>query len=219
MAAQANPTPGSKLYHKLWKLDTSYNQTIGVSAVWDSEGMDPDLIFGVVVDQVFNASINLDPGTPKNDREAQKSPEWDQWKQGLWKEFDNFMSRDAWNILPWSELAEGAHVLQTKNVYKLKTDATDESKHIYKLRNVVLGYEQIPGVDYLESFAPLVTDTSVRVALVMSLYFSERDKDWVEEMLDVEAAFLNVNLGTKMYIQILQLIGELGFIMQEEQQK
>lgn len=46
-------------------------------------------------DLVFNTSINLDPGMPKNEKEAEKLPDWNKWKGGMWKEFDNFIKRDA----------------------------------------------------------------------------------------------------------------------------
>ncbi len=196
----AGPEPGGRLYRELAKLDTSYNRTLGVQEVSDDEE-EPSSLFETATDYVFSASINSDPGTPKNDREAQKSAHWQDWKEGMWREFDNFIKRDAWQFMDRAELPEGARVLRTKNDYKLKTDPVDETKN-YKLRNVILGYEQIPGVDYSESFAPLVTDVSVRITLALSLYHGERDEDWAEEMIDVEAAFLNSKLDTKMFIEL-----------------
>ena len=73
------------------------------------------------------------------------------------------------------------------------------------MRNVILGYEQIPGVDYTESYAPLACDTGVKVTLAISLYKSEHEADWVEEMIDVEAAFLNSELDQEMYIELPDL--------------
>ena len=46
-----------------------------------------------------------------------------------------------------------------KWVFKIKRDGT------YRARLVVLGYNQIPGVDYTENFAPVAHDVSFRIAL------------------------------------------------------
>ena len=85
------------------------------------------------------------------------------------------------------------------------------------MRNVVLGYEKIPGVDYSESYAPVVADQTVRTMLGMSLYeYMKRTagKHATEEFceiakaLDVEAAFLNAILEEEVYIDIPELFDE-----------
>lgn len=64
----------------------------------------------------------------------------------------------------------------------------------------------------MESFVPLVTDTSVRVTLVMSLYYSKEggviDSEWIEEMIDVEAASLNSQLDKDIYIELPKYLNE-----------
>ena len=195
------------------KLDTSYNKTLSVtemdeiahfvSAIKQQSVTEEDDIFVAVVDYVMNTSVNSDPGTPRTDKEAFNSPEREQWKRGKWSEFDNFMKRHAWKVISRDAVPEGANILRTKNVYKKKTSPTT-SEIIYKVRNVILGYMQIPGVDYTESFAPLADDISVKVAFALSLYYTSQYPPgaWVEEMIDVEAAFLNASLPEPVYIEI-----------------
>ena len=85
----------------------------------------------------------------------------------------------------------------------------------------------IPGVDYTESFSPVTTEVGVRTVIGISLHFINEDvaknvpenDQWVLEVYDVEAAFLNANPGTKMYLKIPDEMVELGFVTREEQRQ
>jgi Reverse transcriptase (RNA-dependent DNA polymerase) len=70
---------------------------------------------------------------------------------------------------------------------------------------------QIPGVDYTESFAPVASDTAIRVLISMFLYYHHTDKKnkWDLEMFDVEAAFLNTDLDKQVFIEWPQGMQEL----------
>jgi hypothetical protein len=76
---------------------------------------------------------------------------------------------------------------------------TDGSK---KFRSVIRGYEQIPGVDFVESFSPLATNTTIKVTKALTMEQMALHEDWVIEMVDVEAAFLNVPVETDVYIEL-----------------
>ncbi|KAI2499054.1 Reverse transcriptase (RNA-dependent DNA polymerase) [Fragilaria crotonensis] len=71
-----------------------------------------------------------------------------------------------------------------------------------KSRSVIRGYEQIPGVDYVESFSPLATNTTIKVTVAMTMEQMVIHNDWVIEMVDVEAAFLNAPVDTDVYIEL-----------------
>ena len=66
---------------------------------------------------------------------------------------------------------------------------------------MVRGYEQEHGVDYVEAYSPLATNTTIKVALAHSLHLQKSFEDWVMDMVDVEAAFLNAHVDTDMYIE------------------
>jgi hypothetical protein len=172
---------------------------------------------------VFNVSVNSDPGDPNSTAEAMKSADWKHWREGVFDEYDNFTKRAAWKSTP---RPKGRKVLRTKNVYKKKLFAITKLLR-YKVRNCVLGYEQIPGVDYTESYAAVVADQTIRTALGISLFYKflgmsieqmtkavevckeEAGDEWVlADVLDVEAAFLNATLEEEVYIEIPELYYE-----------
>jgi hypothetical protein len=68
------------------------------------------------------------------------------------------------------------------------------------------------------SFAPVASDTSIRVIIAMFLYYYYRDKksNWDLEIFDVEAAFLNADLDKQVFIEWSQGMLELGFITEED---
>jgi hypothetical protein len=60
--------------------------------------------------------------------------------------------------------------ISCKWIFKKKTD-NDENVHIYKARLVVKDFKQIYGIDYDETFSPVVMLKSVRILLVITAYF------------------------------------------------
>ena len=123
---------------------------------------------------VFNVSVNSNPGDPNSTAEAMDSPEWKHWRAGMFDEYDNFTKRKAWNVVP---RPRGRKILRTKNVYKKKVFAITKLPR-YKVRNCVLGYEQILGVDYTESYAAVVVDQTIRTALGILLFYTFLTSSW-----------------------------------------
>jgi Reverse transcriptase (RNA-dependent DNA polymerase) len=62
-------------------------------------------------------------------------------------------------------------------------------KGVFRARLVACGYSQIPGVDFNESFAPVINDVSFRIMLIIKLAWGLQ-----ATIIDVETAFLHGNL-------------------------
>ena len=67
-------------------------------------------------------------------------------------------------------------------------------------RAVVKGYNQTPGVDFTESFAPTANDTTLHTMLVITLMYA--DGEWMVEVIDIDTAFLEVDLKEEVWIEI-----------------
>lgn len=57
----------------------------------------------------------------------------------------------------------------------------------------------MPGVDFTEKFSPVANDMSTHKLIRMTLYFSDKF-GWICEIFYVEAAFPELYLDIKMYI-------------------
>jgi Reverse transcriptase (RNA-dependent DNA polymerase) len=62
---------------------------------------------------------------------------------------------------------------------------------------VACGYSQVPGVNFQESFAPVINDVTFRILLVMMLTWNLKAK-----VVDIETVFLHRDLKETVYIEI-----------------
>ena len=65
---------------------------------------------------------------------------------------------------------------------------------------MVKGYNQTPGVDFTESFAPTANDMTLRNMLVITLMYA--DGEWTVEVIDIKTAFLKADLNEEVWIEI-----------------
>ena len=100
------------------------------------------------------------------------------------------MKNHTWELIP---RPSQANVVTGKWVFKHKFTA-DGSLERYKARWVLRGFTQWPGVDFGETFSPVVKPATMRI--VLSLALSRR---WPIHQLDVKNAFLHGTLEETVY--------------------
>jgi hypothetical protein len=83
-------------------------------------------------------------------------------------------------------------------VFKTKSVKNDADLNItkYKSRLVAKGYSQFHGVDYEETFAPVVKFTSIRVLLALVSHFNLE-----LHQMDLVTAFLNGDFNEIIHIE------------------
>jgi hypothetical protein len=70
-------------------------------------------------------------------------------------EYNSLNNNNIWELV---SLPKGAKALKTRWVYKVKTpdNSQDISEIIFKSRFVTKGFEQLYGLDYLETYAAVI---------------------------------------------------------------
>jgi len=113
----------------------------------------------------LNSAVESGYLEPKNFKDMLKRPreEKEKWLEGVKKELHDFETREVWKVVKRSEIEKGRRLIGCKWVFKLKRDGR------YRARLVGLGYTQIPGVDYTDHFALVVSDVTLRIVFILWL--------------------------------------------------
>jgi hypothetical protein len=127
---------------------------------------------------------------PQSYSQAIKSAEW---REAMAKEIHALESNNTWVLSP---LPKGKSAIGCKWVYKIKyhSDGTVER---YKARLVAKGYNQVHGIDYHDTFAPVAKLVTVRLLLSIAAI-----KNWSLHQLDVNNAFLQGDLNEEVYMKL-----------------
>ncbi len=127
-------------------------------------------------------------GEPTNDLEALKDKNW---KLAMDSEYDALVKNKTWHLVPPQR---GRNIIGCKWVYKIKRKA-DGTLDRYKARLVAKGFKQRYGINYEDTFSPVVKAATIRI--ILSLVVS---KGWSLRQLDVQNAFLHGYLEEEVYM-------------------
>ena len=106
-------------------------------------------------------------------------------------EFHSLLKQQTWSLVP---PPANKNIVTCKLVFKLKWN-NDGTMARYKAKLVARGHLQQYGLDYEETFSPLVKFTIVRLLLALVVNYG-----WVLKQLDVGNAFLHGILKEEVYM-------------------
>lgn len=116
------------------------------------------------------------------------------WLEAVDSELRSLKESKTYSIV--AELPEGRQAVANRWVLKKKLNI-DGSLARRKARLVVKGYSQTYGIDYTETFAPVVRFTTVLFLLIWATIH-----DLAIDHVDVDTAFLNPTLKEEVYMEI-----------------
>ncbi|GJV17760.1 retrovirus-related pol polyprotein from transposon TNT 1-94 [Tanacetum coccineum] len=111
------------------------------------------------------------------------------------KELQALESNSTWEL---TTLPAGKIPIGSKWVFMIKFKAYGNID-IFKARVVAKGFTQKEGIDYKETFAPVVKMVSVRALLAVDV-----TKNWFIEQLDINNTFLHGDLYEEVYMTVPQ---------------
>ncbi|KAK4695272.1 putative transposase, partial [Phenoliferia sp. Uapishka_3] len=126
--------------------------------------------------------------------QAMRGPDRDQWLAAVHKELAMLRAMGTWDPSPVSLPAQ-RRALLSKWVLLIKRD--NEGRVIkYKARLVARGDMQTEGLDYTETFAATVRQSSVRAILALAA-----QNGWKLQQFDVSSAYLHGTLKEEVYLR------------------
>jgi hypothetical protein len=127
------------------------------------------------------------------------------WLDAMQQEMTALSDNKSWTLV---DLPHGKRTVKNKWVFKVKKDA-DGNVERFKARLVAKGFTQQHGIDYNETFAPVVRHSTLRL-----LFAVAADRSLEIDHLDVVTAFLNGELTETVYMEQPE-----GFIVEGEEGK
>lgn len=141
---------------------------------------------------VQDGGTPLDQPEPQTYQEAVSHPtEGKQWTEGIASEYKSLIDNKTWEL---EDLPAGRKAVTCKWVFKRKLNP-DGTVARFKARLVAKGYSQVKGLDYTETFSPVVRATSIRTLFAIAAQY-----DYKMEHMDVKTAFLNGTLEESIYM-------------------
>ena len=120
-------------------------------------------------------------------KQAQLNPHW---RAAMQEEINSIHSNRTWSLVP---LPPHTKAISSKWVFKIKPGSGNQPR--FKARLVARGFEQTSGVDFFDTFAPVVRWETIRTLLAIAVHLN-----WPIHQLDVLTAFLNGLLKEDVYM-------------------
>ncbi|RWS21908.1 integrase core domain protein-like protein [Leptotrombidium deliense] len=124
--------------------------------------------------------------------DAVKSKNCNEWLQAMNDEMSSLAKNNTWKLV---EKPKNINIINNRWVYKIKEN-TDGSVSRFKARLVAKGYTQKQGIDFNETFSPVVKMNSVRAILVIA---ASEDLEMIQ--FDVKTAFLYGDIKETLYMK------------------
>lgn len=141
---------------------------------------------------LLNFHVAFMLGEPQNYEQAVNGNDKQQWVAAMKDEYESLIKNRTWELI---DRPENQNVVDNKWVFKIKRKP-DNSIERFKARLVARGFTQQYGIDYFETFSPVVRFTSIRIILAIA----SRRKMHLRQF-DVKTAFLNGDLNENVFME------------------
>ncbi|KAM0908576.1 hypothetical protein ACQ4PT_015368 [Festuca glaucescens] len=140
-------------------------------------------------ENVCTTSTSAPSPLPASARAALRDP---MWFAAMQEEFDALQRNQTWQLVP---RPRHANIITGKWVFKHKFHP-DGTLDRHKARWVVRGFRQRAGIDFTDTFAPVVKPGTIRTVLQLAV-----SRAWPVHQMDVSNAFLHGHLEEQVFCQ------------------
>ncbi len=143
----------------------------------------------------LHAACITDIDEPATYHEAVNSPYARDWILAIEAELSSHKTNKTWDT-DTTQPPPGVHLVDSKWVFKVKRNA-DGSIKKFKARLVARGFTQREGIDFNETYAPVVKFNTLRALLALAAKL-----DLHVHQMDVITAFLNGDLDVEIWMRL-----------------
>lgn len=129
---------------------------------------------------------------PVSVQEALTSDDSALWLESMKKEYDSLIANKTWDLV---KLPAGRRAIGCRWVFHKKRNENGMVDR-YKSRLVAKGCSQAFGIDYNETFSPVVRYSTIRLILALAV-----EHKLLVHQMDVTAAYLNGELSEEIFMQ------------------
>jgi hypothetical protein len=129
---------------------------------------------------------------PSTRRAALRSPYARYWQEAMDREHESLQAHGTYELVP--RPADARNIVSCKWVFDTK--CKDGRVVRFKARLVARGYSQQFGIDYDETYSPVLKYKTLRIVLAIVAI-----RDYELELMDVQTAYLNADLRETVYMQ------------------
>ena len=151
--------------------------------------VDDALAFAVATEIMLSDDIE-----PRSVDECRRRADWSNWKQAIQVELDSLAKRKVFG--PVVPTPPHVKPVGYKWVFVRKRNEKNEIVR-YKARLVAQGFSQRPGIDYDETYSPVMDVITFRY-LISLVVFEKLDM----QLMDVVTAYLYEDLDTETYMKV-----------------
>lgn len=130
---------------------------------------------------------------PATYQEAMQRADAEEWKAAAASELESLIKQGVFTVV---ERQPDTRCIGGKWVFNIKLDE-DNNPVRYKGRYVARGFSQVPGVDYQDTSAPVVSKDAVRVGFAIAA-----SAGFELQQFDIETAYLHATLEEQLYTEV-----------------
>ena len=173
------------------------NNEISISYVhrgekWDRNNFDVNNIFAFQV--ALDIIQNDDDPEPQNTNECRQRNDWPKWREAMQAELHSLIKRDVFG--PVVQTPASIKPVGNKWVFVRKRNENNDIIR-YKTRLVAQGFSQRPGIDYEETYSPVMDAITFRFLICLAV-----SEELDMRLMDVITAYLYGSIDNDIHMKI-----------------